>query len=40
MSEELFVSADWLQHRLVEPNLLIVDAAWYLRAQGRDARRE
>jgi thiosulfate/3-mercaptopyruvate sulfurtransferase len=40
MSEELFVSADWLQHRLGEPNLSIVDAAWYLPAQGRDARKE
>lgn len=35
-----FVSADWLQERLGQPGLSIVDAAWYLPAQGRDARAE
>ncbi|PTE11831.1 3-mercaptopyruvate sulfurtransferase [Mesorhizobium helmanticense] len=34
------VDADWLQARLHEPGLTIVDASWYLPAQGRDARAE
>ncbi|CCV06809.1 3-mercaptopyruvate sulfurtransferase [Mesorhizobium metallidurans STM 2683] len=34
------VDADWLQARLGEPGLTIVDASWYLPAQGRDARAE
>ena len=34
------VTADWLQERLDQPGLCIVDAAWYLPAQGRDARAE
>lgn len=34
------VSADWLQQRLGTPGLKIVDAAWYLPAQKRDARAE
>lgn len=34
------VSADWLQERLGEPGLSIVDGSWYLPAQGRDGRAE
>jgi thiosulfate/3-mercaptopyruvate sulfurtransferase len=34
------VDADWLQTRLGEPGLTIVDASWYLPAQKRDARAE
>lgn len=34
------VSADWLQERIGQPGLSIVDASWYLPAQGRDARAE
>lgn len=34
------VDADWLQTRLGEPGLVIVDASWYLPAQKRDARAE
>ena len=34
------VSADWLQERLGQPGLSIVDASWYLPAQGRDGRAE
>ncbi|MBN9218609.1 MAG: 3-mercaptopyruvate sulfurtransferase [Mesorhizobium sp.] len=34
------VDADWLQARLGEPGLTIVDASWYLPAQKRDARAE
>ncbi len=34
------VDADWLQKRLGEPGLTIVDASWYLPAQKRDARAE
>lgn len=36
----LFVTPDWLQERLGRPGLSIVDGAWYLPAQGRDARAE
>jgi thiosulfate/3-mercaptopyruvate sulfurtransferase len=34
------VDADWLQKRLGEPGITIVDASWYLPAQKRDARAE
>jgi thiosulfate/3-mercaptopyruvate sulfurtransferase len=34
------VDADWLQERLGEPGLTIIDASWYLPAQKRDARAE
>lgn len=34
------VDADWLQARLGQPGLSIVDASWYLPAQKRDARGE
>ena len=34
------VSAEWLDERLGTPGLSIVDASWYLPAQGRDARAE
>lgn len=34
------VDADWLQKRLGEPGLTIVDASWYLPAQKREARAE
>ena len=33
------VSADWLQAKLREPGLTIIDGSWYLPAQGRDAPR-
>lgn len=34
------VSADWLEKRLGEPGLIVIDGSWYLPAQGRDARAE
>lgn len=34
------VDADWLQERLGEPGLVIIDASWYLPAQRRDPRAE
>lgn len=34
------VSPDWLEERLGAPGLSIVDASWYLPAQGRDGRAE
>jgi thiosulfate/3-mercaptopyruvate sulfurtransferase len=34
------VSADWLQERLGEPGISVVDGSWYLPTQGRDARSE
>jgi thiosulfate/3-mercaptopyruvate sulfurtransferase len=34
------VDADWLQGQLGRPGLSIVDASWYLPAQGRDAKAE
>ena len=41
MSEQsIFVTADWLQSRLGTPGLSVIDASWYLPAQGRDARAE
>ena len=35
-----FVTPDWLQQRLGQPGLKIVDGSWYLPAQKRDARAE
>jgi thiosulfate/3-mercaptopyruvate sulfurtransferase len=34
------VSGDWLQERLGRPGIKIVNASWYLPAQGRDGRAE
>ncbi|MHA6684677.1 3-mercaptopyruvate sulfurtransferase [Mesorhizobium sp. A556] len=34
------VDADWLQEKIGQPGLTIVDASWYLPAQNRDARAE
>ncbi|MCA1407832.1 3-mercaptopyruvate sulfurtransferase [Ensifer sp. IC3342] len=34
------VSADWLQQRLADPSVKILDAAWYLPAQNRDPKSE
>lgn len=34
------VSADWLEGKLGQPGLSIVDGSWYLPAQNRDARAE
>jgi thiosulfate/3-mercaptopyruvate sulfurtransferase len=34
------VDADWLEKRLGQPGISIVDASWYLPAQKRDARAE
>lgn len=35
-----FVTTEWLAEHLNDPGLSIVDASWYLPAQGRDARAE
>lgn len=42
MSEKspFVIDADWLQENLGRPGLSIVDASWYLPAQGRNARAE
>lgn len=42
MSEKspFVVSPEWLVERLGDPGLKVVDASWYLPAQGRDAARE
>jgi len=34
------VSADWLEARLDDPNLTILDASWYLPAMGRDHKKD
>lgn len=34
------IDPDWLHSRLGTPGLSVVDASWYLPAQGRDARAE
>ncbi len=34
------VSADWLEQRLNDPSIKILDAAWYLPAQKRDPKAE
>lgn len=35
-----FVSAEWLNQRLGDPNLVVVDGSWYLPAQQRDPEAE
>ena len=35
-----FVTPEWLEERLGQPGLKIVDGSWYLPAQKRDARKE
>ncbi|HEV7252446.1 MAG TPA: 3-mercaptopyruvate sulfurtransferase [Mesorhizobium sp.] len=41
MNENPFiVSRDWLEERLHAPGMAILDASWYLPAQGRDAKAE
>jgi thiosulfate/3-mercaptopyruvate sulfurtransferase len=35
-----FVTVDWLQARLGAPDIVVLDASWYLPAQGRDAAAE
>ena len=32
-----FVTTDWLQSQLGAPDLIVLDASWYLPAQKRDA---
>jgi thiosulfate/3-mercaptopyruvate sulfurtransferase len=34
------VTPDWLQERLGEPGMVVIDGSWYLPQQGRDARGE
>jgi thiosulfate/3-mercaptopyruvate sulfurtransferase len=36
----LLVDGAWLEPRLADPALRVIDASWYLPAQGRDARAE
>ncbi|MGN6096298.1 MAG: 3-mercaptopyruvate sulfurtransferase [Bosea sp. (in: a-proteobacteria)] len=38
--EDIFVSTDWLAERLGAPDIVVVDASWYLPAQGRDGAAE
>lgn len=35
-----FVTPDWLHQRLSAPDIIVLDASWYLPAQGRDAEAE
>ena len=36
----VIVTADWLQQRLGQPGLSIIDGSWYLPAQNRDPKAE
>lgn len=38
--QNFLVSSDWLEEHLGRPDIAIVDASWYLPAQGRNARAE
>lgn len=40
MTVSPFVSPQWLEERLSAPDLIVLDASWYLPAQGRDAEIE
>ncbi|CAO4167627.1 Thiosulfate/3-mercaptopyruvate sulfurtransferase [Methylorubrum populi] len=35
-----FVTPEWLHQRLSAPDIIVLDASWYLPAQGRDAEAE
>lgn len=37
MNNPVFVSTDWLESQLGQPDLVVLDASWYLPAQNRDA---
>jgi thiosulfate/3-mercaptopyruvate sulfurtransferase len=37
MATTPFVSTDWLKARLDAPDIVVLDASWYLPTQGRDA---
>ena len=37
---DLLVQPEWLQARIGEPDLRIIDASWYLPSEERDARAE
>lgn len=39
-SDDPLVSTEWLETRLGQPQLRVLDASWYLPAMGRDARAE
>ncbi|RYE33135.1 MAG: 3-mercaptopyruvate sulfurtransferase [Hyphomicrobiales bacterium] len=38
--EDVFVSTEWLAERLSAPDIVVVDASWYLPAQKRDGAAE
>jgi thiosulfate/3-mercaptopyruvate sulfurtransferase len=38
--EKLFVSTDWLEAHLSDPDLMVFDASWHMPAAGRDPRAE
>ena len=40
MATTPFVTPDWLKQRLSAPDIVVLDASWYLPAQGRDAEAE
>lgn len=40
MATSPFVTPDWLHQRLSAPDIIVLDASWYLPAQGRDAEAE
>jgi thiosulfate/3-mercaptopyruvate sulfurtransferase len=40
MPNPLFVSTEWLNHRLDAPDIVVVDGSWYLPTMNRDAEAE
>lgn len=40
MASKPFVTPEWLKQRLSAPDIVVLDASWYLPAQGRDAAAE
>jgi thiosulfate/3-mercaptopyruvate sulfurtransferase len=40
MTAAPFVSTEWLNERLTDPNVVVVDGSWYLPAMNRDAEAE
>lgn len=40
MATQPFVTPAWLKERLAAPDIVVLDASWYLPAQGRDSEAE
>jgi thiosulfate/3-mercaptopyruvate sulfurtransferase len=40
MTDDPMISTEWLAAHMDDPNVVIVDATWYMPGSGKDARAE